>query len=65
MRLPVCSRAWNPIPTPFGPKHEPRSGDDGVLVVDDSTLDKPYARAIELVTRHWSGKHHAVVRGST
>ena len=37
--------------------------DDGVLVVDDSTLDKPYARAIELVTRHWSGKHHAVVRG--
>jgi putative transposase len=36
---------------------------DGVLVVDDSTLDKPYARAIALVTRHWSGKHHAVVRG--
>lgn len=36
---------------------------DGVLVVDDSTLDKPYARHIELVTRHWSGKHHAVVRG--
>src|SRR3954447_10085169 len=38
-----------------------RSG--GVLVVDDSTLDKPYATAIELVTRHWSGKHRAVVRG--
>lgn len=36
---------------------------DGVLVVDDSTLDKPYARHIDLVTRHWSGKHHAVVRG--
>lgn len=36
---------------------------EGVLVVDDSTLDKPYATAIELVTRHWSGKHHAVVRG--
>jgi putative transposase len=35
----------------------------GVLVVDDSTLDKPYARSIELVTRHWSGKHHGVVRG--
>jgi putative transposase len=35
----------------------------GVLVIDDSTLDKPYARAIELVTRHWSGKHHAVVQG--
>jgi putative transposase len=37
--------------------------DDGVLVIDDSTLDKPYARFIELVTRHWSGKHHAVVQG--
>lgn len=37
--------------------------DDGVLIVDDSTLDKPYARFIELVTRHWSGKHHAVVQG--
>ena len=36
---------------------------DGVLVADDSTLDKPYARAIELVTRHWSGKHRAVVQG--
>jgi putative transposase len=36
---------------------------DGVLVLDDSTLDKPYARAIELVGQHWSGKHHAVVQG--
>jgi len=36
---------------------------DGILVIDDSTLDKPYARAVELVTRHWSGKHHAVVQG--
>jgi hypothetical protein len=35
----------------------------GVLIVDDSTLDKPYARKIDLVTRHWSGKHHAVVAG--
>lgn len=35
----------------------------GLLILDDSTLDKPYARAMELVTRHWSGKHHAVVRG--
>ena len=32
----------------------------GVLVADDSTLDKPYAAAIGLVHRHWSGKHHAV-----
>jgi len=35
----------------------------GVLVLDDSTLDKPYARAMDLVTRHWSGKHRRVVRG--
>ncbi len=36
---------------------------EGVLVIDDSTLDKPYARKMDLVTRHWSGKHHAVVSG--
>lgn len=35
----------------------------GVLVLDDTTLDKPYARHMGLVTRHWSGKHHAVVQG--
>ena len=35
----------------------------GMLVVDDSTLDKPYASKMELVTRHWSGKHHRVVQG--
>jgi putative transposase len=35
----------------------------GLFVFDDSTLDHPYARKIELVVRHWSGKHHAVVRG--
>jgi putative transposase len=33
------------------------------LVVDDSTLDKPYAKQIDLVQRHWSGKHQAVVEG--
>ena len=35
----------------------------GVLVLDDSTLDKPYARKIGLLTRHWSGKHRRVVQG--
>ena len=35
----------------------------GVLVIDDSTLDKLYAQQMALVTRHWSGKHHAVVQG--
>lgn len=37
--------------------------DGGLLVVDDTTLDKPYARQMELVTRHWSGKHRCVVQG--
>jgi hypothetical protein len=37
--------------------------DGGVLVLDDSVLDKPYARHIDLVKRHWSGKHHRVVQG--
>jgi putative transposase len=36
---------------------------DGVLVLDDSTLDKLYAKAIEPVHRHRSGKHKSVVRG--
>jgi putative transposase len=35
----------------------------GVPIVDDSTLDKPYAEKIELVGWHRSGKHRAVVRG--
>jgi putative transposase len=35
----------------------------GMLVIDDSTLDKHYARKIELVARHWSGKHRRVVWG--
>src|SRR3954462_12244748 len=26
----------------------------GVLILDDSTLDKFYAKKIDLVTRHWS-----------
>jgi putative transposase len=37
--------------------------DRGILVLDDSTLDKPYARQIGLLTRHWSGKHRRVVQG--
>lgn len=35
----------------------------GILVLDDNTLDKPYARQMALVTRHWSGTHRRVVRG--
>jgi len=35
----------------------------GLLVMDDTTLDKPYASQMALVSRHWSGKHHEVVQG--
>lgn len=31
--------------------------------INDSTLDKPYAKKIELVARHRSGKHREVVEG--
>jgi putative transposase len=35
----------------------------GVLILDDSVLDKPYAHQMELVHYLWSGKHHRVVKG--
>ena len=37
--------------------------DGGLLILDDTTLDKPYANEIEHVTWHWSGKHNDVVKG--
>ena len=43
--------------TPFVDKN------DGVLVIDDSTLDKIYSKKIQPVHSHWSGKHKAIVRG--
>jgi hypothetical protein len=35
----------------------------GILVLDDSTLEKPYSERNALVYRHWSGKQKAVVLG--
>jgi hypothetical protein len=35
----------------------------GVLVIDDTVLDKPHARHMGLVAYHWSGRHNRVVRG--
>lgn len=49
--------------TVWGEAQTQVSLEQGILVLDDSTLDKPYAKQMDLVTRHWSGKHHAVVRG--
>lgn len=36
---------------------------NGILVLDDSTLEKPYSRFNALVYRHWSGKQKEVVAG--
>ncbi len=35
----------------------------GILVLDDSTLEKPYSKFNSLVYRHWSGKQKEVVSG--
>jgi len=35
----------------------------GILVLDDSTLEKPFSRFNALVYQHWSGKQKAVVAG--
>ena len=65
---PPGPRRLHPAAAPPGARPRPRSGtrpgpwstrEGGLLVLDDSTLDKPYAKKIELVTRHWSGKHQA------
>jgi len=34
----------------------------GLLVLEDPTLDKPYARKMDLGTDHWSGQHPRVVQ---
>jgi hypothetical protein len=35
----------------------------GILVLDDSTLEKPFSRFNALVYQHWSGKQRTVVSG--
>ena len=56
-RLPPDSEAlWTEVQACIEP-------DKGLLVIDDTTLDKPYASQMALVTRHWSGKQHEVVQG--
>ena len=56
-RLPSDTEAlWNESRRLIDPK-------GGVLINDDTTLDKPYAEKMDYVTFHWSGKHHRVVKG--
>ena len=35
----------------------------GTLSIDDTVLDKPYSRTINLIGHFWSGKHHRTVVG--
>jgi hypothetical protein len=35
----------------------------GLLIIDDTILDKPYSKHMDLVYRQWSGKHHQLVNG--
>jgi len=57
-RLPTDSEAlWDDAKTII------KNTADGSLIVDDTTLDKPYAEKMNYVTYHWSGKHHSVVKG--
>jgi malic enzyme len=37
--------------------------DSSVLVLDDTTLNKPYSKKIALIANRWSGKHRRVARG--
>src|SRR6266511_2862994 len=53
-----------PDPLPLWREAEPFiDRQSGLLIADDTTFDKPYAQQIDLVHRHWSGKHHRVVSG--
>ena len=51
---PDTEALWNDV-QPFVKK------ETGFLILDDSTLDKPYSQELTLVYRHWSGKQDKVV----
>jgi putative transposase len=36
---------------------------EGFLIVDDTTLDKPYSEKIGFVRYQWNGKHYPSVKG--
>lgn len=68
---PPAHDAFNRLLTRLEPDPETLWGEvrphvrlgDGVLVLDDTTLDKPYAWKMGLVGWHWSGKHRRAVKG--
>lgn len=52
-----------PGPGPLWDEARPAVRPGGALVLDDSVLDKPFARHMGLVRRCWSGRHRRVVAG--
>ena len=52
-----------PDPEALWAEVRPSVGTAGALVLDDSVLDKPFARHMGLVGRFWSGRHRRVVQG--
>ncbi len=53
---PDTEALWDEVKIFIRPK-------DCFLILDDTTLDKPYAKKMDLVYPLWSGKHHRVVEG--
>lgn len=53
---PDTDALWNEVRKIVQPQN-------GFLVIDDSTLDKPYAKKMDLVYHQWSGKQHRLVNG--
>lgn len=41
------------------------ASEESFLIIDDSVQEKPHARTIEMVNRHYSGNKHRVVNGIT
>ena len=56
-QTPDTEALWEEVKNHVKPK-------EGFLIVDDSTLDKPYGKRNGLLVRPmWSGKHHRTVKG--
>ncbi|MCX7590088.1 MAG: transposase [Kiritimatiellae bacterium] len=58
-----CSIGSNPTPNRFSKEVEPSLPHSGILVIDDTVLDKPYTQHMGLVSHFRSGKHKRVVKG--
>lgn len=53
---PDTDALWNEVNSIVQPEN-------GFLIADDTLLDKPYAKKMDLVYHQWSGKQHRIVNG--